>query len=521
MHFLDILVIVVYSVGLLGLGYLFKNQKDKKDFFLGGRSFGWFEMGLSTMASQLSAISFISAAAFVGLKANGGMQWLTFEFAVPLAMIFLIVVIIPPLYNAGVVSVYAILDKRFGESTRVLLSAVFQFSRAFATGIMIYTVALVLSAVMNIPQWQTILLSGVITIIYSYQGGMKAVVWGDVIQMIILFLGIIICIFYGLKVQGGWGNFVEAMDTSRLNAIDYNWGVGEGQEFGFWPMIIGGFFLYISYYGCDQSQAQRSLSGRNLKQVRQALMFNGLFRFPITFCYCLMGMIIGTFALSNPEFLSKIPADKPDYMVPVFILDYLPVGIVGLLLVAILAAAMSSLSSAINSLSAATVEDIISRNKEMGPEESMKWSKMMTLVWGVVCIILAFSAGNIADTVIEAINKVGSAFYGPIVATFLLAILGKRTHTLSANIGLLVGVGINVFIWLAGIPIFWIWWNMIGAVVTFLVATICNVLIKRESKVYDLLEDYEITFMRKETLILVGFFILMLLFTLNLGSIIG
>jgi SSS family transporter len=521
MHFIDILVVIIYSFGLLSLGYFFKNQKDKNDFFLGGRSFGWFEMGLSTMASQLSAISFISAAAFVGLKANGGMQWLTFEFAVPLAMIFLIVVIIPPLYNAGVVSVYAVLDKRFGESTRMLLSAVFQFSRAFATGIMIYTVALVLSAVMEIPQWQTILLSGVITIIYSYQGGMKAVVWGDVIQMIILFAGIIICMFYGLKAQGGWSSFVENMDASRLQAVDFNWGIGEGQEFGFWPMIIGGFFLYISYYGCDQSQAQRSLSGRDLKQVRRALMFNGLFRFPITFCYCLMGLIIGTFALSNAEFMARIPADKPDYMVPVFILDYLPVGVVGLLLVAILAAAMSSLSSAINSLSAATVEDFISRSNKLDSDDTLKWSKRMTLIWGVFCLILAFSAGNIADTVIEAINKVGSAFYGPIVATFLLAILGKKTHTWSANIGLLTGVGVNVFIWLAGIPIFWIWWNLIGAVITFLTAFICNLLIKKESKQYDLLSGNKISFIRTETLILVAFFFLLIIFTLNLGSIIG
>ncbi|MCB0618494.1 MAG: sodium transporter, partial [Saprospiraceae bacterium] len=141
MNWLDYVIIVFYSIGLLGLGYLFKDQKDKKDFFLGGRSFGWFEMGMSTMASQLSAISFISAAAFVGMKANGGMQWLTFEFAVPLAMIFLIVVLIPPLYNAGIVSIYAFLEQRFGPSTRMLISTVFQFSRAFATGIMIYTVA--------------------------------------------------------------------------------------------------------------------------------------------------------------------------------------------------------------------------------------------------------------------------------------------------------------------------------------------------------------------------------------------
>ena len=155
----------------------------------------------------------------------------------------------------------------------MLISLVFQFSRAFATGIMIYTVALVLSAVMNIPFWQTILLSGIITIIYSYQGGMKAVVWGDVIQMIILVFGIILCIVYGLQHIGGWDNFMANLDQSRLEVIDFNMGSNKNESYGFWPMIIGGFFLYISYYGCDQSQAQRSLSGKSLKATQRALLF--------------------------------------------------------------------------------------------------------------------------------------------------------------------------------------------------------------------------------------------------------
>lgn len=521
MNWLDIVIIIVYSLGLLSLGYFFKDQEDTKDYFLGGRSFSWFEMGLSTMASQLSAISFISAAAFVGLKANGGMQWLTFEFAVPLAMIFLIVIIIPPLYKAGVVSVYNFLENRFGSSTRILISTVFQFSRAFATGIMIYTVALVLSAVMEIPNWQTILISGIVTIIYSYQGGMKAVVWGDVIQMIILVLGILICIGFGLHYLGGWSNFLEQMDRNRLDAVDFNWGYGEGEEFGFWPMVIGGFFLYASYYGCDQSQAQRSLSGKNLKQVQLALLFNGLFRFPVTLAYCIMGLIIGTFAMATPEYMAQIPSDKPDYMIPLFIINYLPNGIIGLLLVAILAAAMSSLSSAINSLSAATVEDLILkfRKEAMDPAEHLKISKNMTIFWGLVCIALAFSAGNIADTVIEAINKVGSAFYGPIIATFILAILTRKTHTLAVNTGLLTGVMVNLFIWINEIPIFWIWWNLIGAVVTLTVALLISLIVPKPTKPFQMPEGISFSFMRKETFILSGFFLVMILISLSLNNI--
>lgn len=466
MHWIDWTVIGIYSVGLLALGYLFREQKDKRDYFLGGRSFGWFSMGMSVMASQLSAISFISAAAFVGMKQGGGMQWLTFEFAVPLAMIFLIVVLVPPLYRAGIVSVYAWLETRFSPTTRLLLSGVFQFSRAFATGIMIYTVALVLASVMGIPMWQTILLSGVVTIIYSWQGGMKAVVWGDVVQMLILLAGIVLCIVYGLHLQGGWEAFVARVDHQRLEAVPFNWGVGEGQEFGFWPMLIGGFFLYISYYGCDQSQAQRALSGKSLKEVRRALLFNGLFRFPVTLAYCFMGLIVGTFAFGTPGFLDQIPADQPDRMIPLFIINYLPTGVVGLLLVAILAAAMSSLSSAINSLSAATLEDFVARRRTLDAATQVAWSRRLTLAWGLACIGLAFAAGRIAPTVIEAINKVGSAFYGPIVATFILGILSRRAHARAVNAGLIAGVAVNLFIWQSGLPVFWIWWNFIGAAIT-------------------------------------------------------
>lgn len=517
MNWLDICIIIIYSLGMLSLGLLFKNQKDKKDYFLGGRSFGWFEMGLSTMASQLSAISFISAAAFVGLKVNGGMQWLSFEFAVPIAMIFLIVVLIPPLYNAGVISIYSFLEKRFHQSTRILISSVFQFSRAFATGIMIYTVALVLSAVIGIPQWQTILITGLVTIIYSYQGGMKAVVWGDVIQMIILVLGILICTGYGLYLLGGWEGLTANVDQTRLDVIDFNMGIGKGEEFGFWPMLIGGFFLYISYYGCDQSQAQRSLSGKSLKQVQKALLFNGLFRFPVTLAYCMMGLIIGTLALQTPDFLSQIPSDKPDYMIPIFIINYLPNGVIGLLLVAILAAAMSSLSSAINSLSAATVEDLIYRGKKVDDKSHLRTSKTVTLIWGAVCVILAFTGGNIASTVIEAINKVGSAFYGPIVATFLLAILSKRTNFIGANIGLLAGVIVNLSIWILEIPIFWIWWNLIGAVITLILGYGLSLIIGQSTS-KQLLEIPQLKFFRMETYILIGFFLLIVLFSWNLGG---
>ena len=513
MNYIDYLVIVSYIIGFLFLGRLFKDSKDSKDYFLGGKSFGWFPLSLSTIATQLSAISFISAPAFVGLKEGGGMMWLTYEFAVPLAMLFLMVFLIPPMYKAGVVSVYSFLETRFETSTRLLVSAVFQVSRAFGTSVMIYTVALILTSVMSIPMWQTILIIGVVTLIYSYQGGMKAVVYGDMIQMIILFGGIIICLGAGIYHLGGWGAFLSNVDGERLTAVNFtSMGLTEGDQFGFWPMLIGGFFLYASYYGTDQSQVQRLFSARDLGTVKKTLMVNGLLRFPITFIYCLMGLVIGTLVVTQTSFASSIPADKPDLMIPIFIRDYLPHGVIGILLVAILSAAMSSLSSAINSLSAASVEDFFNRDQDLAQDKYMRISKYAALFWGIVCIVLAFFTGDIAKTVIEAINKVGSVFFGPIIATFIAAIGLKQINARGINIGILAGVGVNVYLWLFVPDIFWFWWNAVGAVVTLVVGYFSSLLLPVTTRGASSI-TFEAEWDKKKTIVLLSFFVFMVLFS--------
>lgn len=520
MNYIDYLVITSYIIGFLFLGRLFKENKDSKDYFLGGKSFGWFPLSLSTIATQLSAISFISAPAFVGLKEGGGMMWLTYEFAVPLAMLFLMVFLIPPMYKAGIVSVYAYLEKRFSVSTRILVSLVFQVSRAFATSVMIYTVALILTSVMAIPMWQTILLIGAVTLVYSYQGGMKAVVYGDAIQMIILFFGIVVCLIAGIQYIGGWSEFVANVDRSRLDAVSFtSMGLEKGDEFGFWPMLIGGFFLYVSYYGTDQSQVQRLFSAKDLGTVKKTLLFNGLLRFPVTFIYCIMGLVIGTLAVQDASFMNAIPKDKPDYMIPIFIREYLPHGVIGILMVAIFSAAMSSLSSAINSLSAATVEDFFNRKKELPNDQYMRYSKMAALFWGIVCIVLAFFTGDIAKTVIEAINKVGSVFYGPIIATFIAAIALKRINTLGANIGLLSGVAVNVYLWLFVPEVFWFWWNAIGAVVTLCMGFMVS-LLTNKSDTSTIANEFreEWNFDLQKSLLLIAFFIAIVLISINVPN---
>ena len=519
MNYIDYIVVFLYIAGFLWLGRYFKDNNTAKDYFLGGKSFGWAALALSTAATQLSAISFISAPAFVGLKPGGGMMWLTYEFAVPIAMLFLMVFLVPPLYKSGIVSVYGYLEKRFGTSTRVILSIVFQISRAFATSVMVYTVALILTSVLSIPMWQTIGIIGVVTLIYSYQGGMKAVVYGDVIQMVILLLGMVVCFGFGLYYLGGWDAFATQVDADRLQAVNFtSMGLEKGDEFGFWPMLIGGFFLYVSYYGTDQSQVQRLFSAKDLTTVKSTLLCNGLMRFPITFFYCLMGLVIGTMAFTTPAFMQQIPSDKPDLMIPIFIRDYLPHGIIGILIVAIFSAAMSSLSSAINSLSAASVEDLFNRNKQLDDQTYLKYSKYAALFWGICCLILAFFTGDIAKTVIEAINKIGSVFYGPILATFITAIALKRVNAGGANIGLLTGVLVNIYLWLYVPDVFWFWWNAIGTIVTLSVGYLSSFFFAKSSSDAPQLIYGGMEIDIKRSLILIGFFILMIIISVNIPN---
>jgi len=548
MNWLDYTIIIIYIISFLALGFFFKENKNSKDYFLGGRSMSWFPLSLSTMATQLSAISFISAPAFVGLKLGGGMKWLSFEFAVPLAMIFIMVFIIPPLFRSGVVSIYEFVEKRFSASTRLILSVVFQISRALGTGVMVYTVAIILQSVLDIDYAYTILIISVITIIYSWQGGMKAVVWGDAIQMIILFAGLIISLYYGWHLLQEYGGLPHGFEPERLQVINYNLGLGKNSEYGLLPMIIGGFFLYVSYYGCDQTQAQRLLSAKNEKTIRTLLMANGIFRFPVVFIYSFMGLIIGGLVVLAPDFSADIahatlkyfPAEyakyglKADLMIPVFIIKYLPNGLIGLLMIGILSAAMSSLSSTVNSLSAVTVEDFFNRGvKKLEPKKYMLISKTAVIFWGAICVASSFLFGGSQSAVIEIINAIGSVFYGPVLATFLLAFFSKKVNHIGMNVGIIVAVLINlvlsktiqeIFHIDLGIEVFWIWLNFTGIAIAIGVAYLVSALtkdipIKNISGMNITIKKSD--FLIKEVYILALFFIAILIFSYFIPTILG
>ena len=473
---IDWAIIAAYLAGMIGLSvYLGRGQTSQEDYYVGGRNLPWWAVGISTMATQTSAISFISIPAFVALKPGGGLMWLQYELAVPLAMIFVMIVFIPFFRKLELISVYEYLEYRFGPSVRTLMSLVFLISRGIGTGAGVYASAIVLEVGLGIPPWSTILLIGIVTVIYDTIGGMSAVVYSDVVQMVVLVIGLLLSVVFAADLAGGFGEMLSALPEQRWNAFDPGHGVGDGATAPFWGFLVGGLFLYASYYGLDQSQVQRELSAPTVEDSKRALVFNGLARFPLTALYLLLGVAMASALQSSEQLRAAVPADKIDHLVPQFILLELPQGIRAVLFAAILAAAMSSLDSTFNSLSAATMRDFVERGRKLDPSRMLRLSKLTTVLWGVAITGFAFLFGG-QDTIVEAINKVGSAFYGPILATFGIGILWKRANASGVIAGIVTGVGLNIVLWLAVPSLFWMWWNVIGCVVAVVTAFVVSLM---------------------------------------------
>ena len=370
MNGLDWSVVVVYLVGMIGLSWhLGRRQADATDYYLGGNNLSWWSVGISTMATQCSTNSLLGAPAFV---ITTGLLWIQYEFALPLAMVFIMIFLIPFYRKLNLVSVYAYQERRFGRSARTVLSVTFQFLRAFATGVTVYGISIVLQSIVGIPFALSVLILGVVTVIYDMLGGMAAVVLSDVIQMVILYLGIALCVVYSVSAVGGvsevftqfssLGSIVGADTFVGLQTVDFSGtGFTADTQYGFWPMLLGGLFLYVSYYGTDQTQVQRELSSKDIDDTNRSLMLNGMMRFPLVATYCFLGVCIGAYIVKNPEFLLLLDdGGEPNYnlAVPKFVTSVLPHGVIGLVMVALFSAAMSSLDSTINSLSAATIKDL-------------------------------------------------------------------------------------------------------------------------------------------------------------------
>ena len=466
---LDWTIIAVYLLGLIGMSVLLgRGQKTEEDYYVGGRDLPWWAVGISTMATQTSVISFISIPAFVALKDGGGLTWLQYELAVPLAMIFIMVLLIPFFRKLELISVYEYLEMRFSRGVRKFVSAVFLLSRGLGTGAGVYASALVIQVATGLELYIVIALVGIITIIYDTIGGMKAVVWSDVVQMGVLLVGLVLCIIYALDLAGGWDAATSSLSPERWTAL--NSSLGFDGEPGFWPFLLGGFFLYASYYGTDQSQTQRELSAPTLADTKRSLVFNGLARFPLTLLYLALGVALAAALVNMPDLARMLDeSGKPDNLVPLFIVHKLPGGMRALLIAAMLAAAMSSLDSALNSLSAATMRDFVHGDRDIPSRTVLIWSKVTTIAWGILITVFAFFVKDIGGTVIEQINSIGSAFYGPILAAFVLGVLSTRVNATGILVGVVAGVGINLFLW-SQTDVHFMWWNLTGFAVAVALA---------------------------------------------------
>lgn len=503
MNFWDWAVVVLYILLIIGIGYkLSRSQESVEDYFLGGRNVRWWHSGLSTMATQLGAISFISAPAFVAIKENGGLKWLSYELGVPLALILVMALLMPTYHRASVVSIYEYLEQRFDHGTRTLIGFLFQIGRGLAAAVSVLIGGLILSTALGVPTASAILVVGIVTLIYDFLGGIRVVIYSDVIQMGIIMAGILVCGFVALSILD-WETAWSTLEPQRLQVLDFaHWGLSKEGEYGFWVMLLGGFFLYASYYGCDQSQVQRELTVGRLDNVRKSLLVNAFGRFPIVLLYCVVGVLVGAVA-SQPDFFQraaeamgtqpeKVEAAlqrDPDRMVPMFILSYLPHGLIGFLFVAVLSALMSSLDSALNSLSAVSVRDFYQRHfvKDASKRHYLWASKIFTLLWGIFCVGFALVFASVPsatrETTIVLINAVGSILYGPILAVFLLGILTRRVRPGAVKVGVLFGVALNVVLWL-WTPISWLWWNVTGFIMAVLVAFVLDREREWESRVH-------------------------------------
>ena len=467
---LDGSIIGIYLLAMLLLsGVLGRRQKGTADYYVGGRRVPGWAVGLSTMATQSSAVSLLGIPAWVALRPGGGLNWLQYEVALPLAMIAVMIVLVPFFRRLEVVTVYEYLERRFGRPTRLLLSGVFLLSRGLATAVAIYGAGIVLAVTLGLEVWLTILLIAGVTVIYDTLGGIEAVIYSDVVQMVVLLGGVLLCIAVALAEVGGPGRALAALPAERLRVIGPGSGMGDGAEAPFWGFLFGGFWLYVSYYGVDQSQVQRELAARSETASRWSLVFNGFGRLPLTLLYLLLGVAVGAVYHHDAALRAAVEArHAADFLVPEFLVSHLPEGLRAVVIAAILAAAMSSLDSALNSLSAATTRDFFDHTDRSGGLTRARWT---TLGWGVALTAAAecFALRPGVRTLVEEINRVGSAFYGPVLAVFVCGILFRRSGEGGVIAGVIAGVGANLAMLFFVPGVFWMWWNPLGFAVTLAV----------------------------------------------------
>ena len=561
MHLLDWLVVAAYLAWIVWSGVRKTHSTDELEgYFLAKRTLPWWAVGLSVMATQLSAITLVGT---TGQGYADGMRFVQFYFGLPIAMIILSATLVPFFHRARVYTAYEFLEKRFDSKTRLLASLLFLLSRGLSCGVIIAAPAVILAIVLGWNLTLTILAIGLPTAVYTIVGGVQAVTWTDVKQMVVIIAGLLAAVavlIVGLPHDVGVvGALHLAGAAGRLQALDFSFDLT--QTYTFWSGLLGGLFLMLSYFGCDQSQVQRYLTAKSVDEGRQSLLMSAYFKIPLQALVLLTGVLLFVFYLFNQppmlfnakhadairasgrgsEFqqlesqfsavfeqrrsasaaLASAPGDEnartaflsadraledvrrraaafvrdvtgddaykgstgdtptPDvnYVFPTFVTTSLPIGLVGLMIAAIFAAAMSSIAAELNSLATTTVIDIYRRHVRPEGTEAhyLQISKLATAFWGLfACGVATFAAG--LGSLIEVVNRFGSFFYGSLLGVFVLALGFRRVNGHGAFAGLIAGI--TVVALFAAHPltkaVSFLWHNPIGVIVVVLVGLVVS-----------------------------------------------
>jgi SSS family solute:Na+ symporter len=471
MRSIDLVIVVAFLAGLVLLaGWLARRQKDATDYYLGGRRLSAWALGVSLAANQVSAISLVGAPAFVALREGGGLKWLQYELAVPLSMAALVLWGVPVLRRARGANVYEAIEDRLGPAARRLRASFFLLGRGLGSGVILYASALVVAALTGWGLGMSLIVVALVAAVYTSLGGLAADVISDILQFGLLWGGTLLASVVLAVRLAAAGPVLDLIERSRLVPLDMvGHGLGDGATFGFWPMLFGGFFLYLAYYGCDQTQAQRIIAASTDGAARKALFLAAVLRFPLVLTYCVFGLLLAAFLVVEPSFAAGLVGRPPDALVPEFVVAYLPVGVLGVAVAGFLAAALSSIDSALNSMSAVTMEEFFPSDGEAAGRVRVFWARFGTLAWGAWAAAAGWWLSTSGETVIETINRVGSVLYGPMLALFLLAWRSKRADGRSAVAGGLTGVAANILLAYGAPGVSWLWWNLAGCLVAVLI----------------------------------------------------
>jgi SSS family solute:Na+ symporter len=470
----DYAIVIIYLLGVTLAGILVSGrQRSSRDYFLGGKQLPWWMVGFSIVAGETSTLTFISVP---GLAYAGNLHFLQLVLGYVLGRILVSQIFIPAYYRGDLETAYDFLGKRFGLPLRKWTSTIFIVTRVLASGVRLFATAIPVHMITGLEYSESILLIGIFTLLYTYIGGLKAVVSMDVVQLFIYLGGAVAAVGLILhRLPGGWESVVATATTggNKFEIFNPDWG---GSIYGFFSSpytivggILGGTFLTMASHGTDQLLVQRLLGCRNRRESQKALILDALFIFAQFAFFLIVGLCL--YAFYGGQSYQSLGLQSSDEIFPKFILENLPTGIAGLVIAGILASAMGTLSSSISSLASSSYLDLfrqtaagsaLSRNREVF------WSRFLTLFWGVVLIGGALLFTDTRNPVVELGLKIASFTYGGLLGTFFLGLLFRRTNQADAFIGFLAGIAAMSAV-ISVTTVAWTWHTFIGCLVTLAV----------------------------------------------------